>query len=163
MLTRPEAPPAPAPAAESDPPPAEAQAVAAAPADPCASAALDATAAEGFAALAGQLRACAGSLSADDALGYVEAAANRGDAAALTLFGRLYDGSETDAALETRMGLTFGDADPRAAEYYARAVAAGSDEAAGLLAAVCARLSGASDTLARSAAEDHCGPAAAPQ
>lgn len=152
LLTPQDAPPAPAPvvAAPPLPPPT--------PADPCAADSLDAAFGAGFGTLADRLRACATQVSADDALLYVERAATAGDADALTLFGTLYDGERTDAALETDMGLTFGDAPDRAAGYYARAVEAGSDAAAGHLQATCARLEGVSDTLSQGAFADHCAP-----
>lgn len=129
-----------------------------APADPCETATLDALAAEGFSGLAARLRDCTATVSADDALLYMERAAAQGDPAALLLFGQLYDDQQTDQALETQMGLTFGDAPDRAADYYSRAVEAGSQEAETFLDEVCARLADRSDTLSQGAFADFCGP-----
>ena len=125
---------------------------------PCATETLDAAFGTGFAALSDLLRDCTTQVSADDALRYVERAANAGDAAALALFGTLYDGERTDPAIETDIGLTFADAPDRAAGYYARAVEAGSDTAADYLQATCVRLEGLSDTLSQGAFADHCAP-----
>ena len=82
------------------------------------------------------------------------AAAN--DPAALALFGALYDNGVTDAAIEDQIGLTFTDDPARAADYYARAIAAGSQDAPPRLQAVCRRLLLKTDTLSQSAREDHC-------
>lgn len=143
----PEPEPAPAPAPEPQP-----QAVAP---DPCTEAGLAAIEG-GFAALAGQLRSCGSAVTADAALGHLERAAAANDADALALFGAIYDGEVTDEAIETQIGLSFPDQPPRAAEYYARAAAAGSAEAETRLAAICTRLQNAPDTLSQSAHEDHC-------
>lgn len=109
-----------------------------------------------FADLASKIRDCGGDVSADNALLLVEKAAAANDAYALDLFGILYDNTITDAAIENTIGLTFNDDPARAADYYARAVAAGSTEAPARLQAVCRRLLLKSDTLSQSAREDHC-------
>ncbi len=111
----------------------------------------------GFAAQAEALRGCAGQASADAALGLVERAAAGGDAGALALFGTVYDGAATDPVIEEEIGLTFGDEPATAAEYYARAVAAGSTEAADSLAALCMRMAEMTDTLVQGAVTDYCG------
>ncbi len=150
LLMPEEVPTTPVAAAPPPPPPA--------PTEPCATETLDAAFGTGFAALSDLLRACTTQVSADDALRYVERAADAGDAAALALFGTLYDGERTDPAIETDIGLTFVDAPDRAASYYARAVEAGSDTAADYLHATCTRLEGLSDTLSQGAFADHCAP-----
>lgn len=109
-----------------------------------------------FAVLREAVAACGDSVSADTLLSLVESAAARGDGAALLMFGALYDDDQTDALAETRLGLTFGDVPPQAAEYYHRAVAAGAPEARARLDAVCARLAAASDTLSIGARDDFC-------
>lgn len=111
---------------------------------------------DGFSAVAGKIRDCGSSLTADNALRYVEQGAAANDPEALALFGALYDNGVTDDAIEGTIGLTFSDAPARAAEYYARAVAAGSDTAKTRLEAVCRRLLLKSDTLSQSAREDYC-------
>lgn len=123
--------------------------------DPCAADALRAL--EGFAAQSAALRGCAGTASADTALGLVERAAAAGDADALVLFGTVYDGEAMDAVIEDQIGLTFGDEPATAAEYYARAVAAGSTEASEKLAALCTRMADMTDTLVQGAVTDYCG------
>lgn len=124
-------------------------------ADPCAIEQLSAL--SGFPAQAEALRGCAGQASADAALGLVERAAAAGDAGALALFGTVYDSAVTDAVIEEQIGLTFGDEPATAAEYYARAVAAGSTEAADNLAALCTRMAVMTDTLVQGAVADYCG------
>ena len=111
---------------------------------------------QGFGAQVDKIRACGASLTADNALGFVEKAAADGDAEALALFGALYDDTVTDDTIEGQIGLTFAGQPSRAAEYYDRAVKAGSDEAVERLAAVCMRLQSKSDTLSQSAYEDYC-------
>ena len=123
---------------------------------PCGMESLNELSSEGFSPVADQLRSCGGEVSADNALAFVERAAAANDAAALLLFGMLYDQEVFDEAIEGQIGLTFPDHPALAAEYYARAVAAGSTEAETLLAGVCRRLSLQDDTLSGSAHEDHC-------
>ncbi|WP_227268348.1 flagellar basal body-associated FliL family protein [Roseobacter weihaiensis] len=148
---------------EADPTPVAAPAasvvtpdpVAEAPADPCGIDALQGL--ESFAAQATALRGCGSSASADAALGLVERAAAAGDAEALLLFGTVYDGQSTDPVIEDQIGLTFADVPATAAEYYARALEAGSQEAPDKLAALCARMAGMTDTLVKGAVADYCG------
>lgn len=123
--------------------------------DPCAPDSLAALQG-GFAALADQLRSCGSAVTADAALGHLERAAAAGDGDALALFGAIYDREVTDDAIETTIGLSFPDQPARAAEYYARAVAAGSETASDHLLAICRRLALDSATLSQSAHEDHC-------
>lgn len=111
---------------------------------------------DGFAAQTEALRACGGAASADTALGLVERAAAAGNAEALDLFGTVYDGGVTATVIEEEIGLTFGDVPATAAEYYARAVEAGSDEAREKLTALCGRMATMTDTLARAAVADYC-------
>ena len=139
QATAPELVPAPAPASD----------------DPCSMGVLD-TLQGGFSTMADRLRECGGAVSADQALSFLERAAAAGDADALALFGAIYDGTVTDEAMENTIGLTFPDQPARAAEYYARAAAAGSQEAATRLTATCRRLLLSTDTLSRSAHEDYC-------
>jgi hypothetical protein len=109
-----------------------------------------------FDAVHKQINRCGGKVSADLVLGLIEDFAASDDAAALLLFGKLYDGDQTEEPIETLIGLTF-EADPtRAAEYYARAVAAGSTDSQPLLESVCTTLSEANSTLARGAYDDFC-------
>lgn len=153
----PEPPPA-AEAAQSVPPAAEAaQAVppaAAAVVDPCTAQSLSGLGR--FEALKAAVAACGGTISADQMLGFIETAAAKGDAAALLLFGTLYDGAVTDTVVEAQLGVSFGDTPAQAAEYYFRAAAAGSAEARDKLTAVCARLLPAGGTLAQGAHDDFC-------
>lgn len=125
-------------------------------ANPCSIDTLNAAKANGFAALADDIRACGSAVSADDVLGFVEQAAAENDPTALALFGAIYDETVTDETLENEIGLTFSDQPDRAAEYYHRAIAAGSEEAVNHLGAVCERLLLRSDTLSQSALEDYC-------
>lgn len=110
----------------------------------------------GFAETGAAIRACGSAVSPETALRLIEDGAAAKDAEALLLFGTLYDGDELDPRIENLIGLSFADDPARAAEYYARAVQAGSEAARARLAAVCARLSGASATLARGAFDDFC-------
>ncbi len=141
------APPDPAPAAPAPAPE---------PAPACDAAALAALADQPFPAIASALAACGQAVTPDAALSLVDAAAARGDGGALLLLGQLYDGESTEPEFETRIGLGFGDNPAQAADYYARAKAAGATGAAALLAPVCERLSTRGDTLSLSAFEDHC-------
>jgi hypothetical protein len=134
-----------APVAAPEPLPAE---------DLCSMEALGAL--DGFAAQAEALRSCASQATADAALGLLERAAAAGDADALLLFGTIYDGTVNADVIEDRIGLTFGDEPATAAEYYARAVAAGSEGASEQLATLCERMAGMDDTLARGAVADYC-------
>ena len=59
--------------------------------------------------------------------------------------------------IEETIGLSLPGDPATAAEYYSRAVEAGSDAARERLAALCARLETMSGTLARGAFDDHCG------
>lgn len=129
--------------------------IAEAPSDPCSIDVLQGL--ESFAAQATALRGCGTSASADVALGLVERAAAAGNAEALLLFGTVYDGQSNDPVIEDQIGLTFGDAPATAAEYYARAVEAGSPEAPDKLAALCERMAGMTDTLVKGAVADYCG------
>lgn len=112
---------------------------------------------DGFAAQASALRDCGTDASADVALGLVERAAAQNNPDALLLFGTVYDGAVSDPVIEDSIGLTFGDVPATAAEYYARAVAAGSDAAAQNLEALCARMADMTDTLTQGAVADYCG------
>lgn len=124
--------------------------------NPCSAGALATLGAKGFAPVLAQLRLCGGQISVDDVLLQVEKASAAGDAVAITVFGQLYDGAQTDP-VETATGLTFDDDPARAAEYYARAKAAGGEDAGPLLAQICVRLQPLTDTLSRSAYADYCG------
>jgi len=64
-------------------------------------------------------------------------------------------GPRAVGAIEGTIGLTFADAPARAAEYYARAIAAGSQNAPERLQAICRRLLLRTDTLSASAREDY--------
>lgn len=123
-------------------------------ADACSSDALNGLAA--FAALQDQLAGCGAKVSADAALGLIEKFASDEDPGALAMLGALYDETVTEDGVETAIGLTF-TADPaRAAEYYARAVQAGSDSAEARLTSVCAQLSVSASTLDKGAFDDYC-------
>ncbi|MFK7744484.1 MAG: hypothetical protein AB8B47_05490 [Roseobacter sp.] len=123
-------------------------------ADPCSMDVLGGL--DGFAAQADALRGCGASASADAALGLLERAATAGDSDALLLFGTIYDGQVSDSVIEDQIGLTFGDKPATAAEYYARAFAAGSQDAADRLAELCVRMGDMNDTLAQGAVADYC-------
>jgi hypothetical protein len=125
-------------------------------ANACTTDALGALAGQGFAALAEQLGSCGGAVSADDALGFVERAAQAGDGDALALFGALYDSGVTVPGIEDQMGLTFSDQPGLAAGYYAQARDAGSELGTARLGAICLRLALETGTLATSAREDYC-------
>ncbi len=112
---------------------------------------------EGFAAQLDALRGCGAKASADTALTLLERAAETGNAEALRLFGEIYDSEAGDPVIEETIGLRLPETPATAAEYYSRAIAAGSDVARARLDALCARLETMSDTLARSAFADHCG------
>ena len=120
----------------------------------CTSAAL--TDLGGFAATRDAIRACGDALSPDTVLTIVEDAASAGDKDALLLFGTLYDEATVDARIETVIGLSFSDNPALAAEYYARARAAGSVEAEARLRGVCAFLAGENDVMAKGAFDDFC-------
>ncbi|WP_428929769.1 hypothetical protein [Marinibacterium sp. SX1] len=129
----------------------------AAPADPCSEDGLNASTADGYGGLVDQLQACGGAVSADAALGLIELGVDANDPAALATLGRLYDQAVEIAVVETDMGLTFADNPARSAEYYSRAISAGDGVgAAENLAAVCERLSDATDTLSQGARQDFC-------
>jgi len=122
--------------------------------DQCTRAAL--VALDGFVNTEKAIRACGDALSADTVLKIVEDAARADDPGALLLFGTLYDGAELDARIETLIGLSFDHDAATAAEYYARAAAAGSAEAGVRLVATCAQLARADETLAKGAFDDYC-------
>ncbi len=102
------------------------------------------------------IRACGAELSADAVLSLIEEAAAGNDPVALRLFGTLYDGEDLDPRIENLIGLSFDDDPARAAEYYHRAVEAGSGPAKDLLAATCERLSKSDATLSKGAYDDFC-------
>ncbi len=153
--------PAPEPAAAPVPAPAPAPSPAPAPApsppDPCGAAALDALSDRPFADSVAAIAACGAAVSPDRALRLIEDAAVAGEAQALYLFGVLYDAETLDAGLETEIGVQLTDSAELAADYYARALAAGWADAEAPLAAVCDRLAARSDTPAQAALRDHCG------
>ena len=102
------------------------------------------------------VQTCGNSVNADTLLTLLEDAAAQENAAALVLFGTLYDQAETDPLAEEVIGLTFGNDPAQAAEYYARAEAAGNADAGRRLAQVCALLADATDTLSQGAHDDFC-------
>ncbi|AVO37007.1 hypothetical protein [Pukyongiella litopenaei] len=110
----------------------------------------------GFAVIGPAMRGCGTRLSAEHALRLVEDAAARNEAGALLLFGTLYDGDELDPRVENLIGLSFDDDPAKAAEYYARAARAGSQQAPGRLDAVCGKLAAMDTTLAKGALDDYC-------
>ncbi|GGH21303.1 hypothetical protein SAMN05444007_102444 [Cribrihabitans marinus] len=110
----------------------------------------------GFAEQMAAVRACGSAVSPDTALRLVEDAAATENPQALLLFGTLYDGDRLDAAIETGVGLSFADDPARAVEYYARAVEAGSAEAAEQVGRICARLQDSGLTLEKGAYDDYC-------
>ena len=124
--------------------------------NPCSGDQLQTVASEGFKSLAKQIRTCGADVNVDAALSFVERASAANDPDALALFGALYDSSVKDEPIKTTVGLDLGDNAARAAEYYARAKDAGSEEATNRLTAVCRGLLLKSDTLSQSAHEDYC-------
>jgi hypothetical protein len=141
-----------------DPPtPEPAPALAPSAPDPCGDAALNALTGRPFADAVATLAACGAAVSPDRALRLIEDAAVAGEAQALYLFGVLYDAETLDAGLETEIGVQLTDSAELAADYYARALAAGWAEAEVPLAAVCDRLAARTDTPAQAALRDHCG------
>ena len=111
---------------------------------------------DGFAAQAEAIRACGAQVSPDTALTLLERAAANGDGTALAFFGMFYDKEANDAVIEGEIGLSFDDNPATAADYYARAIAAGAGVARDPLQKLCARMAEMSDTLVQSAYEDHC-------
>jgi len=146
--------PGPAPEETAIAPPAFLSPEPATPEDGCSRAAL--LGAGDFQAQAEAARACGEALAPDTWLGLVEDAAAQEDAAALLMFGMLYDAGWHDAAIEDAIGLSFGDDPAQAAEYYSRAAAAGSPAAPDRLAAVCAVLARGATTLQEAAHDDYC-------
>jgi hypothetical protein len=122
--------------------------------DPCALAALEQL--DGFGATAKAIRTCGDVLSPDTVLKLVEDATAKDDAEALLLFGTLYDGGQNDRQIEQVIGLSFDHDATRAVEYYARAVAAGSQVAIDRLSATCTQLADSNETLAKGAFDDFC-------
>ncbi len=110
----------------------------------------------GFKATEQAIRTCGDALSPDTVLQVVEDASEQNDPDALLLFGTLYDGAQVDQRIEQVIGLSFGHDAARAAEYYARAKAAGSQAATTRLTATCAQLAGSNQTLAKGAYDDFC-------
>jgi hypothetical protein len=110
----------------------------------------------GHGAIIAAIRACGVDVQPDTALSLVEAGAAAEDAEALLLFGTLYDGESLDPRIENLTGLTFKDDPAKAAEYYARAVKAGSTEAGTRLGDICNRLASADATLSKGAYDDYC-------
>ena len=123
---------------------------------PCAPEALDALKGAAFEHSLAWFNRCGNTVTAESALALVEDAADENDAAALALFGKLYDAEALDGPVEDTIGLSFDDDPVVAAEYYARANEAGSDDSQTLLAALCERIDPASTTLAESAHRAHC-------
>lgn len=122
---------------------------------PCSRQTLASTAG-GFAGIAEAIRACGSDVQPDTALSLVEEAAAADDPDALLLFGTLYDGEVLDPRIENLTGLTFRDDPAQAAEYYARAIRAGSDKAQANLSKTCERLDISDATLAKGAFDDFC-------
>lgn len=143
---------------ETDPEPAPAPPPPAPAAEPsaCSLEALQTAAAVSFDTVMEDISTCGSAVSADDAFTILDSAVRQDTAAALLLFGKMYDGSQTDDLIETRIGLTFTGDDTLAAEYYARAASAGAEAAAPLLSETCARLSQSTETLAQTARESYC-------
>lgn len=110
----------------------------------------------GYGAIIAAIRACGVDVQPDTALSLVEEGAAAGDAAALLLFGTLYDGTALDARIENLTGLTFADDPAQAAAYYARAAGAGSQEAETRLRDICRRLASSAATLSKGAYDDYC-------
>lgn len=104
-----------------------------------------------------ELQTCGKQVSADTALGLVETAAAAGDPEALLLFGTVYDAMVNTPVIEDEIGFTFADTPATAAEYYARAEAAGSEVAVERLEALCERMATMTDTLTAGARADYCG------
>ncbi|MBL3594669.1 hypothetical protein JMM63_03605 [Rhodovulum sulfidophilum] len=128
------------------------------PPDPCRPEALAGLDGLPFAEGRALMARCGARVTPQQALAALEAGADAGDADALLLFGEIYDEGANDDPVETEIGLSLTPSASKAAEYYARARAAGSAEAAKRLERLCPDLRAASDTLSRSAAEEYCRP-----
>ncbi|PTW44311.1 hypothetical protein [Rhodovulum kholense] len=128
------------------------------PPDPCAAGALAGLAGLPFAEGRALMTRCGARVTPQQALAALEAGADAGDAGALLLFGEIYDDGANDDPVETQIGLSLTPSISKAAEYYARARAAGSAEAVERLGRLCPELRAAPDTLSRSAAEEYCSP-----
>ncbi len=122
----------------------------------CDNASLNAVVNDELSVITDKLRTCAEDVTTDDALSFVERGVSANRADALLLFGILYDEGVTDDIIEMQIGLTFPDQASLAAEYYSRAIKAGSIEAKSLLQNICGRLALENNTLTRSAHEDYC-------
>lgn len=143
--------PAPAPPPTPAPMPVAAEEPA-----PCGDEALAALATMTFGEGRALMSRCAGAVGPERALAALENGAEAGDAEALYLFGQIYDDVLNDDPVEAEIGLSLTPSPPRAAEYYARARAAGSAAAAERLGQLCAELRAATDTLSKNAAEEFC-------
>ena len=141
----PEAPPQPAAAPETAP-------------DPCAPDAISALGDEAFTAIQTRLASCGTAVSPDAALKLIENAADRNDPAALEAFAEFYDADQATNPIESVIGVHFDDAPAIAAEYYARAKAAGSETAPTKLDRLCQRMAGSADTLVENAVREFCTP-----
>ncbi|ARC88613.1 hypothetical protein [Rhodovulum sp. MB263] len=128
------------------------------PPDPCGPDALAGLGALPFAEGRALMSRCGARVTPQQALATLEAGADAGDADALLLFGEIYDEGANDDPVETEIGLSLTPSASKAAEYYARASAAGSTEATRRLDRLCPELRAAPDTLSRSAAEEYCRP-----
>ncbi|RBO54818.1 hypothetical protein DSD19_01490 [Rhodovulum sp. BSW8] len=128
------------------------------PPDPCDAEALAGLAGLPFAEGRALMTSCGARVTPQQALAALEAGADAGDAGALLLFGEIYDEGANDDPVETEIGLSLTPSGSKAADYYARARAAGSAEAGARLDRLCPELRAASDTLSRSAAEEYCRP-----
>ncbi|MBL3569623.1 hypothetical protein BV509_13375 [Rhodovulum sulfidophilum] len=128
------------------------------PPDPCGAEALAGLAGLPFAEGRALMASCGARVTPQQALAALEAGADAGDAEALLLFGEIYDAGANDDPVETEIGLSLTPSASKAAEYYARARAAGSAEAVDRLGRLCPELRAASDTLSRSAALEYCSP-----
>jgi hypothetical protein len=124
--------------------------------DQCSNEAFSALSDQGFVAAETLLRDCGERVSADNALIFLEDGAKAGAGTALLSIGKIYDQEAVDDEIEIQIGLTYPDNPAIAAGYYARALAAGASEAETLLEALCQRMSGITDTLTKSAFQDHC-------
>lgn len=126
------------------------------PQNPCAADAFAALASAPFAERSALMLRCAGQIDADTAFTIIEDGAVSGDADALALMAELYDPEVNSSPVEEQIGISLNGGLTLAADYYARARAAGNTAVTQRLTEICDALRAQSDTEARNAVEEFC-------